>query len=390
MTFPSEKRTYADPLTGVPVTQLTHYRGHSHHFYFTNPGWYAGGSRFLFSSDRSNRTNLFGVDLASGEIEQFTDLPPPPPGARFDFVTACKNGRRDEVYFWHDHTLRVVDLSTKTIRDLLDVDPAWKPSMTASSCDGAHLYFGLEQIVISEDYSNSRQNNLGIRARWLAKPLSRIVRLPIAPDGSVGSLETIFEERALLGHINTSPTQAHLITYCHEGPWEEVDCRIWVMDTRSGHRWKIEAPQRRFHIGHEYWYADGLRIGYHGITGRSETVIGGASVVEGTPGHWHAPQQTVTGHIYSLDDNLVVGDAYHDGVMKIWMRIDGEIRGPRVLCRHDCSFKIQQLHVHPRISSDGRYVVFTSDRGGYGNIYTAPLPQDAAAFNALPVWTGDV
>lgn len=177
----------------------------------------------------------------------------------------------------------MVDLSTKTIRDLLDVDPAWKPSMTASSCDGAHLYFGLEQVVISEDYSNSRQNNLGIRARWLAKPLSRIVRLPIAPDGSVGSLETIFEERALLGHINTSPTQAHLITYCHEGPWEEVDCRIWVMDTRSGRRWKIEAPQRRFHIGHEYWYADGLRIGYHGITGGSETVIGGASVVEGTP-----------------------------------------------------------------------------------------------------------
>ncbi|WP_043584722.1 hypothetical protein [Geminisphaera colitermitum] len=77
MSLSSGKRTYADPLTGVPVTQLTHYRGHSHHFYFTNPGWYADGSRFLFRSDLANRTKLFGVDLASGEIEQFTDITPP-------------------------------------------------------------------------------------------------------------------------------------------------------------------------------------------------------------------------------------------------------------------------------------------------------------------------
>lgn len=68
----SEMTNYKDPVSGVLVTQLTNYKGHSHHFYFTNVGWYAGGNKLLFGSDRNNRTNLFCVELATGEIEQLT------------------------------------------------------------------------------------------------------------------------------------------------------------------------------------------------------------------------------------------------------------------------------------------------------------------------------
>ena len=40
-----ETSEYTDPFSGVAVRRLTAYRGHSHHFYFTNPGWYDGGAR---------------------------------------------------------------------------------------------------------------------------------------------------------------------------------------------------------------------------------------------------------------------------------------------------------------------------------------------------------
>src|SRR5215212_2720744 len=47
-TFAAEWRESTDRLTGLTVKQLTHYKGHSHHLYFTNPGWHDGGRRLLF------------------------------------------------------------------------------------------------------------------------------------------------------------------------------------------------------------------------------------------------------------------------------------------------------------------------------------------------------
>ena len=59
---------------GVEVRQLTNHKGHGHHLYVNSLGWYDGGCKSLFDSDRNHRTNLTGVDLESGEIARLTDL----------------------------------------------------------------------------------------------------------------------------------------------------------------------------------------------------------------------------------------------------------------------------------------------------------------------------
>lgn len=88
--------------------------------------------------------------------------------------------------------------------------------------------------------------------------------------------------------------------------------------------------------------------------------------------------------MHSNDFSLIVGDA--SPVVRIWRRNDeagGEgvnFDGPRVLCEHRSSFHIQKVHVHPRFSPDGSYVVFTSDRSGYGNVYLVEVPE----FGSLP------
>lgn len=38
------------------------------------------------------------------------------------------------------------------------------------------------------------------------------------------------------------------------------------------------------------------------------------------------------------------------------------------------------LHVHPRLSPDGKQVLFTSDMSGYGNLYLVDVPD----FESLP------
>ncbi len=91
----SELSVHQDPKSGATVHQLTAYKGHSSHFYFTYPCWYDKGRKIVFTSDRENRTNLFGVDLESGEITQLTDFD----SAEGGVGGLSKNPVREEIYF---------------------------------------------------------------------------------------------------------------------------------------------------------------------------------------------------------------------------------------------------------------------------------------------------
>ena len=371
--MPAEMSTYRDRASGVEVTRLTNYRGHSHHFYFTNPGWYRGGRGLLFASDRANRTNLFGLDLESGEIEQLTDLQPVPLPRELEFVRACKNPLREEAYFWHDLDLQALDLQTRQLRTLAQIDPKWCVSQTNASADGRYVYFGTWEDLSDRFEVDLLRDYIGFSETWEARPLSQVLRAPV--DG--GPLELVFEERYWIGHVNTSPTQTNLLTICHEGPWHLVDNRIWGLDARSGQVWKIRPTEPGEIVGHEYWYADGLRIGYHGHLANGRRILG--RVNWDGQGTFEADFPGETGHIFSNDENLVVGDG--DGVIRLWKWDGQRYEGPRLLCRHDSAMKIQQTHPHPRISPDGKYVIFSSDRGGYGNVYRVELPE----FESLPL-----
>lgn len=368
----SEKKTYVDRTSGVEVTQLTDYKGHSHHFYLTNPGWYAEGRKLLFASDRNNRTNLFGVDLESGEIEQLTDLDPVPLPREVEFLRASKNPVREEVCFWYDLTLLCLDIPSRRTRPLLEIDPRWCVSMTNCSADGRYVYFGSWEDQSHKFEVDILRGYVGFGETWAEKPLSRVERV----DLDTGRHEIVFEEQYWIGHVNTSPTDPDLLTFCHEGPWDKIDHRVWGLRPSNGQIWRLRPCAPGEGVGHEYWFADGRRIGYHGsgpqggFFGHMDA-DGGNRVETAIHGHF--------GHVFSLDERLIVGD--FGGLIRLWSLADGGYGQPRMLCRHDSAMRIQQTHPHPRISPDGRYVVFTSDRSGYGNVYTVPL----VAFDSLPL-----
>ena len=84
------------------------------------------------------------------------------------------------------------------------------------------------------------------------------------------------------------------------------------------------------------------------------------------------------GHIHSNAPELTVGD---DGrVIRLWHSCGDGYDGPRALYRRDSSMKIQHLHVHPRFDATERYVIFTSDVSGYGDVYQVEVPS----FESLP------
>jgi len=370
--FAPEWRTYTDRATGTSVRQLTDYRGHSHHFYFTNPGWYDGGRKLLFASDRANRTNLYSVDLECGEIRQLTDLAPLPLPREVEFTRACINPVRDEAYFVYGMKLIALDLRTLQQNVLTEVTAGFDISMLNCTADGRYVCVGIWQDLSGQIETDLLRGYVGFAETWAAMPMSRILR--VATDGS-GSTDIVFEERYWIGHINTSPTQPNLITYCHEGPWEKVDNRIWGLDLGTGYSWQIRPRASGEVVGHEYWYADGVTIGYHGHLADGRKIMGRTRYDNTQRSEVAFPHET--GHIHSNDQSLIVGDA---GSVRLWRWNGTGYDGPAKLCEHRCSFHIQQLHVHPRFNAQGNQVLFTSDISGYGNVYLADVPD----FGSLP------
>ncbi len=375
MTYqPLEWKTFTDSESGATVHQLTDYLAHSHHLYFTNPGWYDGGRRLLFVSDRDNDTNLFSIDLIDGgAITQVT---------HFDraiysrgFHDVCVDPNANVAYGWVGGQLLSIDLMGGGRRPLADLPQGFAQLMCNVTADGKWVCTG---------YYDAGVAALGFEEKYAARPLSRIIRVRT----DTGDVEVLHEENVLIGHINTSPTQPHLMTYCHEGPWTKVENRIWCMDMARGESWKVR-PRESGHpdecVGHEYWMADGLRIGYHGhcprqADGDCEPVFG--CIRYDNTEQIEVPFPAGSKHFHSLDEQLIVGDGRPDNPRILLWRREGEgYDGPYVLARHDGSWRTQALHVHPRISPDRRFVLYTADPENYGNVYLAALPDD---INRLP------
>lgn len=354
-----------DRKSGLRVKQLTNYKAHSHHLYFTNTGWYDGGRKLLFGSDRCDETHLFSLDLQSGAITQLTEYSLPDESG---FLFTCVSPTRDEAYFWRGNVLVALDLNTLQERPLDEVPPGWSTNMLNCSADGKYVCTGIYEDLSHRFDVDLLHGYVGFREYWEAHPLSRVLR--IATDGS--GADVVFEENYWIGHVNTSPTQPHILSFCHEGPWDKVDQRIWGCDMNTGKVWKILPTKQGDRVGHEYWLADGETIGYHGHIG-GQPVFG--FVRYDNSEHTEAVMQADSVHFHSNNRNLIVGDGTGSHPYVLLWRWQGEtIEEPRIVCEHRSSFHIQQTHVHPRFSPNGKQILFTSDRSGYGNVFLVDVP----------------
>ncbi|SFK99348.1 oligogalacturonide lyase [Paenibacillus sp. 1_12] len=363
----AEMRRYQDPISGVPIKQLTDYASHSHHLYFTDNGWFDEGQRVLFISDRNNATNLYSVHVESGEIIQLTDL------TGRQGLNVCLNPSGTEAYYQRANRITKLDLITLEETVLYEGPNGFHLGQLSCTADGKHVI-----TVLSENLSHRIRIDLGNgyvghREIMEAQPFSQIIRVSTKD----GEMNVVFEERNWVGHINTSQTQPQLLTYCHEGPWELVDHRIWGCDMDTGRTWKIrERTEPLEKVGHEYWMEDGLTIGFHGFRADGTGFIGkinsdntGLEEVEFNFRNWHA---------HSNDFSQVVVDGRAPLTLMIyWKKEENGFSQPKILCEHRCSFHSQDVHAHPRFSPDGSKLLFTSDKNGYGNLYVLDIPEDA-------------
>ncbi len=363
--YASEKVTYTDCDTGAEVTRLTGWRANSNHLYFTNNSFYNGGRSIIFESDRGNAVNLFSLDLVSGEIEQMTDLPPQPYPKDYNLHEAFVDSVNAVCCFFAGETLYNLNIKTKTCTPIYRLPQGYFHHISSITADGKYVL-----TSIYEDTTPRTNGDRTLKTIMESKPLSRVLRIPVGG----GVPEVVWEEQTFVAHVNASPVDPDLYTFCHEGPWSQVDHRLWLGRISTGEVMKLHPCEEKENIGHEYWYANGQWIGYHGSK-NGKKQLGRISTDGKTDLAYAFPFHT--GHIYSQNEHLIVGDGTAAGkYIRLWRLTEEGYEQPRALCAHNCSFKRQRAHVHPAMTPDGKSVLYTSDETGYEQVYLVRLPEN--------------
>jgi len=390
--FRDQPFEYRDKVSGCKVTRLTNYLGHSNHLYFTDPCWFNRGTSFVFTSDRDNHSNLFRYDLATHRITQLTELS----GESIENERVFDHrpaGAFSEInqkhYYWWQNTLYELDVNTCAERIVYQAPPDKVLGIHGlTSADGRYvcnmMRDPLPDLEPEIDYPYSQFPRL-----FPAKPLTQIIRVEV----QTGKMEVIHEDRRFMTHVNPSPNRADILTFCHEGPWEAIEQRIWGLNIQTGQTWKIR-PQDdgQFRIGHEYWFKEGEYIGYHGAprSGQGDHVFGYLKWDNTDAVEVRFPFHSF--HFSSNDHTLLVGDGTRvfEGANQPFIQLfkwNGEqYIGPKIVAVHRSTFNGQHAHCHPRFTPDGNRILYTSDLTGYSNMYLVEWGD----FEELPDLTPDL
>ena len=375
--WPAEAETYTDPETGTTVHRLTtDPEASDRHLYFTEPGWYDDGRRLLFRSDRTGVEGLFSIELETSEITQLTDLSEDISG-----VTRC--AAEPIAYFWCGTTLASLDLDSLDVSALYERPEGYGGSVAAATVDGERVV-----TAISEETDiprNDEDRDAWIAARTEMGPHSQVLSVPT--DG--GEPTVLVEDDRWLNHVNASPKRPELVTYCEEGPWEDVD-RIWALNLETEETWRVRPTEANESVGHEYWLANGEDVGYHGWIGTREDPESffGQVRYDGTDRREGVAPDLYT-HYHSNTRDLVVGDGTHRGAPynMVW-EWDSEREAyatPRKLASHDWESDAD-VHPHSRMSPESTTVAFDSTRaGGESDVYLVEVPED---LTTLPEFDG--
>jgi len=190
-----------------------------------------------------------------------------------------------------------------------------------------------------------------------------------------------------LGHFQFSPDDPTIATYCHEGPWNLVTQRIWLLDFCSGRPFPCFRQDEQDSVGHEFWTRDGLIFFDDRGPGHDGTIT--SDRTQAVARHVAVNQNAMTpfvgladrtgrvirridmpyycNHYHANPDNsILVGDDVDNLVL---IDISGDSASPEVLCAHGTSWHTSTCHCHPTWSWDGSRILYASDRDGKINLY---------------------
>jgi oligogalacturonide lyase len=358
-TCDDERETITDRVTAMKYVRMTRTSRNKHLYLYVNS--YDKSGRLIFCSERDGYLNYYRMDLDTGIATQLT--------AETEIAAAglaWHSPAHLVLLYWAGRRIRMLNLDTLECRSVVEY-PRYGGYLTLTA-DGEHIltYYDMGD---TEDKPGGK-NPVG---PW------GIFAIPTDPEGpsETPSGSLVFETPNRVNHIQASPTDPDLIEFCWEGPWEKLPQRVWstnLSGTAGGPFGRQRPNEAR---GHEFWFADGSMMGYHGRTGlQGQQVHMIGTVTAGGVDAWQARLAERCGHcMYHAGRDLWVTDrAGEDNTIAfIHPEGDGTIARLEHLCDHNSSWKSQGCHPHMQFSPDGGRLVWTSDGEGVSQVYAMDI-----------------
>lgn len=382
--YPSEKRTYTDEKSGAQITQLTN-QGINYHFYFTENSFDLDGKTIYFLSNREHEgteiCNLFKMDLDSGEMVQLTD---DPLGVEVGRITKTPDG--EYVAYVTGSQLRLYNTKTGENKLLYEEKNHMLLQNLSFSCDKQWIGFNRNEDV--DALPDGGPNYAGFKEKMFATKDGRVSVIRL--DGS--EFHDVFRDTHWLSHFQFSPDNPDIAMFCHEGPWNYVQQRIWMINMNTGDIWPCFRQTEDDCVGHEFWAQNGdvifdnRRGGHDGTISNSKSrVYASEHVSAEIPyfGFAHKDGKVYRkinmpfycNHYFANGDlSMFAGDAVDD-ILLIQPAEDGTAK-MKILAHHNTTWHYQRSHCHPTFSWDGKKLLYAADTDEWhDNLFLVDVPE---------------
>ncbi len=376
-TYPSELKTYKDPETGRTIRQLTQGPYENYHLYFTDNSFTLGDKEIYFMSNRPHAgTEIFNfckMDLETGIITQVTDEPD---GILTLNHTKCPDSTI--LVYIVGRQLKKLDTVTGELSVIYEAPEGTTISSPFISPDkktvGIIRSERLDKYKNAANYGGFRESFYLIKRSWVI-----LVNL----DGT--GCRTIVRDSCWCNHFQFSPLDPNIALFCHEGPWNLVNQRMYLVDCTSLEITPCFRQEKDDCVGHEFWTRDGYIFFDNRGKGHDGTITSNrVQIFEGDVDESAAyvgladskgnvlktiPMPYYCNHYHANNDNtLLVGDQT-DHLVLIDIH-DEQHPAIKTLCNHGTSWTYQRTHCHPTFSWSCDQILYTSDRDGVCNIYS--------------------
>ena len=319
-----------------------------------------------------NNTQLWSVNLKTKKQTQLT------------FHTALMSGevvceKTKTVFFQVKDSVFALDFKKKKER-LVFVYPAdFKSNISTVNADGTLLAGSratdAEKEILKNNPNKSSFFNL-IYDAHLPKTIFTI-------NVKTGELNKVFTDSAWLNHLQFSPTDPALLSFCHEGPWHKVN-RIWHIDLNTKKITQIHHRTMDMEIwGHEWFGKSGKTMWFDLQQPKGKTFfVTGYNVATGKEIKYSLPRNDWSVHYNSnAFETLFAGDGGDPGAVAKapdgqWINLFTP-NGDHFNTEKLVNMKHHQYKLEPNVhfSPDGKWIIFRANFEGESNVYAVEIKK---------------